>query len=132
MAKGLAGLHDVAEARTVLDQAVARADLDGESWYLAELLRFRGELELLAGADTSPQDAEDCFRSAIDVARQQGALFWELQASLSLVHLMVTQKRQDEARDLLTHVYGKYTEGFETANLREARTILDSLPPRRV
>ena len=70
--------------------------------------------------------AEDCFVGAIDVAREQGALFWELRAAMSLARLRVRQDRHYDARQVLSPVYDRFTEGFETADLRCARAILES------
>ena len=69
--------------------------------------------------------AEGSFRQAIDIARQQEALLWELRAALSLARLRVTQGRHDEARQLLTPVYDRFTEGFQTPDLRAAKAFLD-------
>ena len=71
--------------------------------------------------------AEDSFRKALDIARQQEALLWELRAALSLARLRAKQGRGDEARQLLAQVYDRFTEGFETPDLRAARAFLDEL-----
>jgi len=78
--------------------------------------------------DQSIAAAENCFHQALDVARRQGALFWELRCALGLADLRVRQDRQDEARQILAPVYDRFTEGFETADLRSARAILEKLP----
>jgi predicted ATPase len=72
--------------------------------------------------------AEDYFVGAIDVAREQGALFWELRAAMSFTRLRVRQDRHYDARQVLSPVYDRFTEGFETADLRTARALLDALP----
>ena len=69
---------------------------------------------------------EDCLKEALDVAQEQGALFWELRAAISLARVRVRQDRQDDARQVLVPVYDRFTEGFETADLRSARAILES------
>jgi predicted ATPase len=69
---------------------------------------------------------EDCLKKALDVAQEQGALFWELRAAISLARLRVRQDRHDDARQALAPVYDRFTEGFETADLRSARAILES------
>ncbi len=69
-------------------------------------------------------EAEDYFRSANDIAREQGALFWELRIAVSLARLRMIQGRQDEVRQLLAPVYDRFTEGFDTRLLRAARTLL--------
>jgi predicted ATPase len=72
--------------------------------------------------------AEHCFLAALDVAREQGALFWELRAALSLARLSVRQDRHDAANAILAPVYGRFTEGFATADLKAAKALLDDLP----
>ena len=85
---------------------------------------------LLRGAGDEPLSAaEDCFHDALAAAREQGALFWELRSAMSLARLRVKQDRPNDARQILAPVYDRFTEGFETADLRSARSILDSLPP---
>jgi adenylate cyclase len=91
----------------------------------AELWRLKGEA-LLAGAGT-PSEAETAIQQAIDVARQQNAKSWELRGALSLARLRRQQGRQSEARDLLAPIYGWFTEGFDTADLEEAKALLDKL-----
>ena len=87
--------------------------------------RIAGTILLANGADTS--DVELRFQQAIETARGQGAKSFELRATLGLVHLRIGQGRKAEALELLTSVYDWFTEGFETADLREARTMLASL-----
>jgi predicted ATPase len=70
--------------------------------------------------------AEDCFVSAIDIAREQSALFWQLRAAMSLARLRVRQDRHNDAWQVLAPVYDRFTEGFETADLRSARAMLES------
>lgn len=91
----------------------------------AEIHRLRGEL-LLRGQD-SPRAAEESFRRALTVARRQGARSWELRAATSLAHLWQSQGKKDEARTLLASVYGWFTEGFDTLDLKEAKALLDEL-----
>jgi class 3 adenylate cyclase/tetratricopeptide (TPR) repeat protein len=92
----------------------------------AELLRVRGELLLIggsAGADT----AEASFRAAIDLASKQNAKFHELRATLSLARLLTRQDRREEARARLAEIYGWFNEGFETADLKDAKALLNEL-----
>jgi len=91
----------------------------------AELHRLRGAA-LLAGAGTV-SEAETAMQQAIDAARRQNAMSWELRGATSLAHLRRQQGRQSEARDLLAPIYGWFTEGFDTADLKEAKTLLDKL-----
>jgi predicted ATPase len=72
-------------------------------------------------------EAEACFRTAIEIARQQGAKLWELRAATSLARLWRQQGKRAEARHLLAEIYGWFTEGFETADLQEAKALLESL-----
>jgi predicted ATPase len=73
--------------------------------------------------DTAQADA--CFQQALAIARQQQARSWELRAALSLSRLWQQQGKQDEARELLTPIYGWFTEGFDTADLQEAKALLE-------
>jgi predicted ATPase len=93
------------------------------------LLRIKGEVLLQQAADQSTLAAEDCFDQAAQMAREQGALFWELRIALSVARLRVSQGRHYESRALLASVYDRFTEGFATADMRAARTMLEGLPP---
>jgi predicted ATPase/DNA-binding winged helix-turn-helix (wHTH) protein len=129
LAEAFAGLQRFDEARTAIDDAIARARQRGcgDLWYVPELLRIKGELLLQQDADRYCTAAEDCFDQAAQMAREQGALFWELRIALSLARLRVTHGRQNEARQILEPVYDRFTEGFGTADLRAARAMLDAL-----
>jgi predicted ATPase len=109
-----------------LDEALAVMQVTGERWGEAELYRLRGEL-LLRPPGQDAHQAESCFQQALAVARQQQAKSWELRAAVSLARLWQQQGQQDEARALLMPVYGWFTEGFDTADLREARALLGAL-----
>ena len=127
LAEGLAGLGRLSEAHATIEEAIERSNREEERWWLAELLRIKGEL-LLKEATAQPfPAAEDCFVGAIDLAREQGALFWELRAALSLTRLLRDQGRPAEAMALLQPVYDRFTEGFETADLKAAKALLDAL-----
>ena len=108
--------------------AADREGADGHGWYAAELLRIKGEVLLQQRADQSALAAEDCFNQAAQIARKQGALFWELRVALSVARLKVSQGRQHEARGPLASVYDRFTEGFATADLKATRTLLEGLP----
>jgi predicted ATPase len=71
--------------------------------------------------------SEDCYRHALDVARRQSAKLWELRAAMSMARLWRDQGKRDEARDLLAPVYGWFTEGFDTLDLKEAKALLEEL-----
>jgi len=77
--------------------------------------------------DPDTPQAETCFRQALDVARRQEAKSWELRAATSLAHLWQSQGKRQEAHDLLAPVYGWFTEGFDTADLKDARALLEEL-----
>jgi predicted ATPase len=114
-----------------VDDAMAadRKKSDGRGWYAPELLRIKGEVLLQQAADQLVFAAEDCFTQAAQMAREQGALFWELRVALSVARLRVSQGRHHEARAPLASVYDRFTEGFATADLQAARTLLEGLPP---
>jgi predicted ATPase len=95
-------------------------------WIEAELHRLRGEL-LLALPEPDQSEAEACFRQALAVASQQQAKFWELRAATSLARVWRDQGKRAEARDLLAPIYGWFTEGFDTADLKDAKALLDEL-----
>jgi len=120
---------DVAQGLAIANKAMARCEGRDELWYSPELQRVRGELLLQDAGGRPTTDVEQCFDHAIALARQQGALFWELRGSISQARLRIAQERPVEARDLLLLVYRKFTEGFDvTDDLREARAMLAALP----
>jgi predicted ATPase/DNA-binding winged helix-turn-helix (wHTH) protein len=129
LALAFAGTGQLDEARVTLDDAMTAAGEDGHGWYAPELLRIKGELLLQQAADQSAPAAEDCFTQAAQMAREQGALFWELRVALSVARLRLSQGRRHEARAALASVYDRFTEGFATADLQAARTLLEGLPP---
>jgi predicted ATPase len=84
---------------------------------------------LLLQAVPDAAQAETCFHQALDVARQQQAKSWELRAATSLARLWQSQDKRQEAYDLLAPVYGWFTEGFDTADLQEAKALLEEVAP---
>jgi tetratricopeptide (TPR) repeat protein len=110
-----------------IDEALQRIERNEESWYLPEALRIKGELLLSQDAQGVLATAEDHFKLALDWARRQGALSWELRAATSLARLLRDRDRIGEARDLLAPIYERFTEGFGTADLRAAKKLLDEL-----
>jgi len=114
------------QALLVLGQAMAIVDRTGERYYAAEMYRLKGELLLMRNS-SSTTDAESCFRTAIEIAREQSAKSLELRATTSLARLLVSQSRRDEARTMLAEIYGRFTEGFDTADLKDARALLTKL-----
>jgi predicted ATPase/DNA-binding winged helix-turn-helix (wHTH) protein len=131
LASGLAGTGRLDEALVALDDAMAadHKGADGRGWYAAELLRIKGEVLLQQAADQSALAAEDCFNQAAQMARAQGALFWELRVALSVARLRVSQGRRHEARAPLASVYDRFAEGFATADMQAASTMLEELLP---
>jgi predicted ATPase/DNA-binding winged helix-turn-helix (wHTH) protein len=127
LADGLAGAGRLAEALSVNEEALSESKRGGQGWYLPELLRIKGELLLQDARLKTDTAAEACFLESIETARQQGALFWELRSALSLARLRLTQNRLDQAQQILAPIYDQFTEGFETADLRAARVMLESL-----
>jgi predicted ATPase/DNA-binding winged helix-turn-helix (wHTH) protein len=127
LAEGLAGMGREAEALQTIDRALLHAERGGECWYVPELLRLKAELIVQASVDRSVSKAEDCLKEGLELARRQGALFWELRCALGMAQLKLKQDRAGEAREILAPVYGKFTEGFEATDLRSARTMLDRL-----
>ena len=124
----LAGAYEIAgqidEAVTVLDDALQMVERTGERWFLAELARQKGLLLLRLGYSEA---AEELYRQALGIAQEQEAKLWELRAAASLARLRRDQGRRAEAHDLLAPVYGWFTEGFETPDLKEAKALLDEL-----
>jgi len=116
----------VGEASALLGDAFEAMASTGERWFEAELHRLKG-LVLVAGSGDRQAEAEVCFQHAIDVARTHGARLFELRAAMSLARLRCDHGRRAEARDLLAPVYGWFTEGFGTADLEEAKALLDEL-----
>jgi predicted ATPase len=125
---GVSGQADRDGAIALLVEALARVETSGERWFEAELHRLWGEQLLHASNNGSEVvDAEERFRRALTVAREQQASFWELRAATSLARLWRNQNKRAEARDLLGPVYGWFTEGFDTLDLKEAKALLDEL-----
>jgi predicted ATPase len=96
----------------------------GERWLTAELNRHKGQLLLRQGHSEA---ADELYRKALSIAKEQEAKLWELRAATSLASLRRDQGRHTEARDILAPVYGWFTEGFETPDLKDAKALLDEL-----
>jgi predicted ATPase len=114
----------VAEGLAVVEETIESFE---ERWLVASLHRGRGDLLLLQGSPGAVAMAEDHFRQALEEARGHGALSWELQAAISLARLRVVQGRSAEASMLLRPVYDRFTEGFDTADLKTAQALLNAL-----
>jgi predicted ATPase len=113
------GLH-------VIDEAMTAAHHTGERHYEAERYRLKGELLLSQSLDHHTE-AEACFHQALSVARHQQAKSWELRAATSLARLWQSQGKRQDAYDLLAPVYAWFTEGFDTADLQDAKALLNAL-----
>ncbi len=127
MAKPYANLGRTKEGLSALTEAMAAVQERGERWWEAEVHRIKGELLLLSLSPQIDADAEACFRQALEVARQQTAKSLELRAATSLARLWQRRGKIAEARDLLAPVYGWFSEGFDTADLKEAKALLNDL-----
>jgi predicted ATPase len=118
------GRHD--QALAMLDEALARVKSTGERIDEAEMLRLKAEV-LLMRDRSAVNEAERHLRAAIDVARTQEAKWWELRATTSLAGLLAKQDKRDEGRTMLADIYSWFTEGFDTADLKDAKALLDEL-----
>jgi predicted ATPase len=134
LATGMAQLDDLAAALALIDEAIAQAERPGweERWYYAETLRIKGWLLSLNGDRAG---AERNYIASLGWARQQQAKSWELRTATSYARLMRDQGRVREAYELLAPIYGWFTEGFATKDLKDAKALLDELadappPPR--
>jgi predicted ATPase len=125
IAEALGRAGQIADGLTVAEQAIERCEQTNERWLFAELLRLKGELMLRNESATAK--AEDRFREAIDWARRQGALSWELRAATSLARLLRDQRRCAEAIAVIKPVYNRFTEGFGTTDLANAKALIDDL-----
>src|SRR5262249_25105461 len=111
---------------TVLAEALTLVDTTGERWCAPELYRLKGVLLLQQSSDNQAE-AENCFDPAIDIARSQQAKSCELRAATKLARLWQQQGKRQEAYDLLAPVYHWFTEGFDTADLQDAKALLEAL-----
>jgi class 3 adenylate cyclase/predicted ATPase len=112
------------EGLSRLDEAIQMVDTSQERWTEAEMHRLRGMLLL---SINKPAAAEDSYCHALAVAREQGAKFWELRAARDLARLWRTQGKRQQALDLLASVYGWFTEGFDTFDLKQSKALLEEL-----
>ena len=114
------------EGLTAVAKGIAIAEETGERLYEAWLLQLKGEL-LLALDSANAAAAEQSFREAIEVSRRQSTRLFELEATTSLAHLLDKQGKRDEARAILADIYNWFSEGFDTADLKDAKALLDEL-----
>jgi predicted ATPase len=123
----------------MLADALTIVDKTGERYYEAELYRLKGELTLqklsVLSCQSQPltpstQEAEACFRKAIEISQRQQAKSLELRAVMSLSRLWQQQGKQKQAHKVLSEIYNRFTEGFDTKDLQEAKGLIDSLASR--
>ena len=126
LAEALENNGELTEALTAVREALTLANRTGERTYEAELHRLKGELTFLS-SPSNLRESEFCYRTAIEVARKQSTRSWELRATTSLARLLAGQGRHDEAHSVLAAIYGWFTEGFDTADLKDAKALLNEL-----
>jgi predicted ATPase len=124
LAKACEIAGQIEKAATLLDEALQIVDRTGKRWFAAELYRHKGQLLQRQGHS---EVAEELYRKALSIALEQEAKLWELRAAVSLARLRRDRGLRTEARDLLAPIYGWFTEGFDTPDLREAKALLDRL-----
>jgi predicted ATPase len=143
LAEALARADQTEEALRFIEEALAHSNRNKERYYLAELYRLKGEMLLeqlarrpvsrgatngkTAASSAVDRDAERCISLAVDIAREQGAKSLELRASVSLARVYQAQRKLKEGRNLLADVYSKFTEGFATRDLKDAKALLETL-----
>jgi predicted ATPase len=128
LARVHAELGQFEEARRCIGEAITAVETTKEKWCDAEIHRTAGEIELMS-AEPDAAKAEAHFERAVAVARKQKARSWELRAATSMARLWREQGKRQQARDLLVPIYGWFTEGFDTLDLKEAKALLDELHP---
>ena len=126
LAEAYAQLGQLDNAWRCVDEAMSTVETTKERWYLADICRIAGEIALKSPQPEAAK-AEAYFQHALGVARQQQAKSWELRASMSLARLWRDQGKPQQARELLAPVYGWFTEGFDTCDLKEAKALLEEL-----
>ena len=126
LAIGYAELEQFDSALRCIDEAIATIQTTKETWFEAEVHRVAGELALKS-AEPDRAKAGRHFEKALAVAQDQQAKSWELRATTSIAHLWRSRGKPQQARKLLASVYGRFTEGFDTRDLKEAKALLDEL-----
>jgi predicted ATPase len=126
LARAYADVGQLEEAWQSIAEAMAAIETTKERWTEAGVHRTAGEIALLAPQPDTAK-AQAYFERALAIARRQQAKSWELRAAMSLARLWRDQGKRDAARDLLAPVYGWFTEGFDTLDLRQAKALLNEL-----
>jgi predicted ATPase len=124
LASAKADLGKASEGLELLKDALVSTEESGECWWVAELHHLRGRLLL---SREQHAESETCFRRAMEISGGQRARLLELRAAMSMARLWRDQGKPQQARDLLAPVYGWFTEGFDTRDLKEAKALLDAL-----
>jgi predicted ATPase len=127
LAAAHAELGQLDEAWRCIGEAMSIIETAKERWFEAEVNRNAGEISLKSSPEPDATKAQAYFERALAVARKQQAKSWELRAAMSMARLWGDQGKRDEARQLLAPVYGWFTEGFDTRDLKEAKALLDEL-----
>jgi predicted ATPase len=127
LAEALGRTGATSRGLATVDQALLRAERNEERWYMAEFLRIKGELLCLEGTAGALREAQQLFVRSLECARQQDALSWELRTSISLARFYEARGRALQAREALLPVYSRFNEGFETADLKTAKALLEAL-----
>ena len=126
LAQGYARCSKFEDGLKSLDDAFDAVRRNDERLWEPELHRLKGEL-LLSLSDGNGAEAETCFKKAIEIAQDQSAKSFELRAAMDLARLWQGEGKRSEARDLLAPIYGWFTEGFDTTDLKGAKALLDEL-----
>jgi len=127
LAEALAATGDISGGLSVIQEAIGRCEQDDERWHMAEFLRVKGEIFRLQSGPSATDAAEDNFCQSLDWARKQSVLSWELRAAMSLARLRQTRGEIIETREALVSVYNRFKEGFQTADLKAAKALIDAL-----
>jgi predicted ATPase len=126
LARARSELGQFGDAWRFVSEAIKAIEKTKERWWEAEVNRIAGEITLKS-PEPDTEKAEAYFEHALTIARNQQAKSWELRAAMSMARLWRDQGKRDEARDLLAPVYGWFTEGFDTLDLKEAKALLEEL-----
>jgi len=126
LAQGFAALGRFAEGIALIDETITRVEVNGDLSYMPELLRVKGGV-LLSMPQSSADDAEKCFLQSLDWSRRQGALTWELRTVIDLANLLNSREESGKGRTLLQSVFERFAEGFNTADLKAAQSLLVTL-----
>jgi predicted ATPase len=126
LARAYGELGQFDQAWSYIGEAITMVETTKQTWYEAEVHRIAGEIALMS-PERDAAKADACFERALAVARAQQAKSWELRAAICMARLWREQGKRDEARELLAPVYGWFTEGFDTLDLKQAKALLDEL-----